>query len=396
MTSRSVFSLSVALIVLDGLPQTAALALEKRFYYEGSYEYSESNDSIFFSEVKSVNRNGVFGLELKDNGRAVDVVVANLQSQLVDETGIGLREVYWDFASSNLDYTVGKKRLDWSVGYAYRPLSFIMPNNLSTTSVKFEEGAWVLSAEKFTGFGSISALAYDYNPQFTSATIDSRGFGLRVYGLLGDWELQGILFQDEPRGTILGGSLSTVIGQSSAVHGSFLWQNSYSRFTHDSDEFSFLENTFEQREFQRGYQALLGSTYNFSNKISVLTEYWYDSRSLDSDEWTDLFLAAKQQALVPALASLLNAGAQVFTSTNLRRHNINFHVRYDGQVLNPVLDIQWAPEDSGFITTLSLDYEWRAGHMLKFGSRWFGGSSSSVFQQLPVENTLFLKLEGMF
>jgi len=360
------------------------------------WERHEPGDSIYFDESIEENVSFALDLALEDNGERIAVTATNINDDNEFVDNVVLTEVYKDFSIAELDFTIGKKRVDWGVGYAYRPLNYLKPQVRNATGIVVEEGAWIGSAEKYTDSGKVALVAFNNKSQLDSQSDDTKGIGIHVYSLRGDWEIQTMGFYDDLRHGILGGSVNTVIGDSTTFHSSVVWQHKYAKTTHRANASNFQQNTINEEELDGGFQSLFGLTHNFANNISLLAEYWYDSRGPTRKEWENLFAAGQLQSQTAELAPLLFAAGQVFTATNLVQHNVLLHARYEGSKFNPVLDMQLAPADSGLITTGRVGYEWMPGQNIEIGARGFGGASNSVYSQLPRRNTYFFRISGSF
>ena len=64
----------------------------------------------------------------------------------------------WETGVLPLDMTLGKIRLDWGVGYGYRPLDLFKPYRRNPVGIQVEEGAGVAMASYFDLSGEWSLL----------------------------------------------------------------------------------------------------------------------------------------------------------------------------------------------------------------------------------------------
>ena len=139
-----------------------------------SAEAVESRESPF-SPLASDNRqslNSLLDLEVGYNNwlglfavKANDILSNNPQQQDASfESEFIVRELFWQGGvelSNSLvgvhyfDVTLGKVRLDWGVGYGYRPLDIIKPYRQNPVGIVAEEGAGVASASLFRYDGRV-------------------------------------------------------------------------------------------------------------------------------------------------------------------------------------------------------------------------------------------------
>lgn len=115
-----------------------------------------------------------------------------------------MRELFWQhsvslsnslFGEQYIDVTLGKMRLDWGVGYGYRPLDVIKPYRQNPVGIVAEEGAGVASLSMFVDSGEWTLLYSDSSwgsqevNQLERAS-EQQGVGIKRYNLIGDHEYQ--------------------------------------------------------------------------------------------------------------------------------------------------------------------------------------------------------------
>lgn len=152
------------------------------------------------------------------------------------DTTFTLSELFWqgekEVAGNTLNITAGKIRLDWGVGYGYRPLDLFLPYRRNPLGIQVEEGAGVLALSSYQGLGEWTLIATDSSWQRSSEaqwgeSNEQQGIGLRHYRLVGDSDIQGIVYYDNVRRGLVGGSWVSVLNPAWSVHTSWLYQREY-------------------------------------------------------------------------------------------------------------------------------------------------------------------------
>ncbi|AHG22596.1 hypothetical protein Z042_02050 [Chania multitudinisentens RB-25] len=380
------------------LSSANVLAADWLLGYRSSFARSSADNNLFFEDHDQNAYWSVLDLSVEHLGwRAAATTGRRWESQGTKNEFI-LTEAYVDDSFWGWDFTLGKKRLDWGVGYSYRPLDIIKSYDRQPIGVQIEEGAWIASVEHYTDTGSWTVLLSDSQSQQDDGSPRYQGGGIKYYVLLNGWDLQGVTYWDDKRKLSVGGSSVTVLGEASSIHFSALWQGEYTQLNHGVNGENYLANGAPvwTDTGKNALQWLSGINYNFQNKISLLTEYWYDGRSPSHSQWRKLIAAGEKQQATGDLYGLLSAERSFFTTQNLVRHNLLLHVRYEGEQWQPSADLTIAPEDIGAIATVRARYQWADGHWGELGGRWYGSKRGSVFNHLPDDKVIFFMLEGTF
>ncbi|WP_295895529.1 hypothetical protein [uncultured Vibrio sp.] len=338
--------------------------------------------------------------------------------QSFDADGI-VQELFWqgsaDIGSLPIDLTVGKVRLDWGVGYGYRPLDIFKPYRRNPVGIQVEEGAGTAMASYFDMNGEWSVLYTDSSWTQQEGSMleeqsEQQGFGIRRYALSGDNEWQGIAYYDDVRHGLVGGSWVTVFSHAWAFHASALYQREYLAYQHGN-----MESAVELRTQQHGYQSLVGVNWANSSGHNVIMEYWYDSRSWSNSEWQQAFSRGETLSSTSQTLPLSYSYAQGFNHANLVQHNLMVHWSLsssswshwdwskDWLWLNnfePTFDVMLSPQDGGVIATQWLNYQvydtGSAAFSFELAARFLGGSHDSVYANLPDKHMILLNLKGKF
>ena len=380
------------------------IAYEWNLGYRFSTEQYEEGNNLFFNNSANYLDQTVVDFSLDYDGFRTSLSAREQrqnENEITDyseQDKLIVGEIFLDASAFGLDFTIGKKRLNWAVGFGHQPLNIITVDSNLATGVVIDEGAWMLSAESYSGNGAITFIIADSRTQQEANTEQPKGAGIRYYELVGDWDLQAIIYGDDINRLSLGGSAVTVVGDALSFHVSTLWNERYNKLSHslNANEFLPSENPVQREMEDGGFQLLTGLSYSFANNLSLIAEYWYDSRSASYQQWQDLFNAGNAQFESEQGAVLLAAEREFFTTVNLVKHNMLLHLSYDKEKYDIELDMQISPRDKGVIATARIVYEWSQNHQSQFGFRSYGGSSQSVYRQLPNDFETFFRIEGTF
>jgi len=379
-----------------------------QFGYRGSAEAYRSADSLWFENVNRWQHQLLLDGEYQQDGGRLHLV--GRKRWLDDAEGASgqadqliLAEMYLDTSLADWELTVGKKRLNWGVGYAQQPLNLITTEAKMATGVEVEEGAWLVSAERYTESGAWTLLLASSKTQQPRDEAQPSSAGVRYYQLVDGWDLQALAFTDDVHHLQIGGSAVGVIGEQTTVHLTGLWQQQYQRWS-VADLASwpdgFTAETVAAREHQSdGWHWLTGAFVSFASGLSVLAEYWYDNRTLSRNQWQDQFDAANQfkhHADHSDVAMLLQSGQLMFTGQNLLAHNLMLYLSYEQPQWQAKMDVQLTPQDGGYVLTSRLLWPTPDGAQLEVGNRFYGGPATAVYQQVPNQQEWFLRFAGRF
>ncbi|USD44121.1 hypothetical protein J4N42_16265 [Vibrio sp. SCSIO 43135] len=332
-----------------------------------------------------------------------------------------VQELFWQgspaWFDNAVDLTVGKVRLDWGVGYGYRPLDIFKPYRRNPVGIQVEEGAGTLMTSYFDEYGEWSLVYTDssWNSQQGSELeerSEQQGIGIRRYLLAGDTEWQGLAYYDDVRDGVLGGSVVTVLSHAWEIHASMLWQNKYLSYEQGYD---FEPVELSDERLDHGYQALVGLNWADTIGQNIIVEYWYDSRSWDKSDWSNAYQRALNLSSYPTSSELALSYAQGLNHANLVAHNIMMHWSLDSSSwshwewskewlwlgnLEPTFDFLYSPQDGGLIATQWLNYtaydSGQSSFNVELAARFMTGSKDSVYANLSDKHMILLNLKGKF
>ncbi|MCG6274321.1 hypothetical protein K6U70_19605 [Vibrio vulnificus] len=322
----------------------------------------------------------------------------------------------WQVGDWLLDVSIGKLRLDWGVGYGYRPLDLFRPYRQNPVTLVAEEGTGVVSFSHYDLAGEWTLLFTDSSwSQMEQSALDEaaqqRGAGIRRYWLDDDHEWQWIAYYDDVRQGLIGGSVRTVFNEALSLHSSALWQ-------HQSVGYQLPDSLFAPvavEEQGEAWQALVGVNWASESGHSLLAEYWYDSRAWSKRQWQQAMDRARMLRQQPNTEPLAASYAQGFEHANLVQHNLMLHWSWDSNAwmmwhgisapqwladVTPTLDILFSPEDGGVILTQWIRYQWidtgQQSVELEFAARFLTGDSQSAYAQIEDKHMMVLNLKGRF
>lgn len=390
----------IAILITMIVPPKSAWAMDYNLHYRASSEFYRENNGIFFQDTGRHLHQAAIDIDLEKKGFRSAISVIKQWQDNFDEEGdnVILSEFFLDTTVLDWDITLGKKRLNWGVGFAHQPLNIITTESKLATGVVVEEGAWLLSAERFTDAGSLTFITADSRTQQDNNNPQPQGGGFRYYSLVNDWDLQGLVYFDDIHDASVGGSAVIVLGDALTWHVTSLWSKKYDEPVHVLDVNNPLpvSEPIRWQQGRNGIQFLTGINVSFSSGVSVILEYWYDERSANQREWKNLIGAGRIQSLYEDADFLRVAEREFFTTKNLMQHNAMLYFSYDSEKWDFRSDVQISPEDKGLITTTRILREWRSAHNAQLGLRFYGGSADSVYRQLPNDREIFLRFEGTF
>lgn len=322
---------------------------------------------------------------------------------------IGLSEQY-------ADITLGKIRLDWGVGYGYRPLDVFKPYRRNPVGIVAEEGTGVASVSLFDATGEWTLLYTDssWSSQPTNdieRQSQQQGVGVRRYAMLDETEYQWLAYYDDVRHGLLGASVVSVLSLAWEFHGSLVYQRDSLGYSQPE---SLTQSVYLDQQGE-AVQALAGLTWANEVGNSVVLEYWYDSRAWSHSDWQKAMNKANILNQSPLTAPISASYTQAYQQANLVQHNVMFHWTLDSsawsqwewsqgynwlQDVTPTFDLLYSPQDTGFIATQWLNVglmdTGEASVDLELAARFLNGKSSSAYANLPGKHMILLNLKGRF
>lgn len=392
-----------------------------------SFSLAQHRHSDLLGEPQRQNTETVDAvIDVQFEGYGVTALVAAKGSQVYSSDPaqsykgeLIVQELFWQggtqMRSLPIDVTLGKVRLDWGVGYGYRPLDLFKPYRRNPVGIQVEEGTGTAMASYFDLAGEWSVFYTDSSwtkqqgSELEQAS-EQQGVGLRRYALSGDNEWQALAYYDDVRHGVLAGSVVTVFDDAWSMHGSAVYQNRYLGYQQGG-----VTSPVTLAEQNDGYQALLGLNWANATGHNVIVEYWFDSRSWNESDWQQAYQRVDTLKATNALAPLASSYAQGLSQVNLVQHNLMFHWAMNATAwsqwsltqqllwldnLTPTFDLLYSPQDQGVIATQWLEYQvydsGAASLSAELAARFMTGSRDSLYANLSDKRMIFLNLKGKF
>jgi hypothetical protein len=318
---------------------------------------------------------------------------------------IELSELFYDFSVNEWQFSAGKKKIDWDVGYGYRPLDMFSPVDSLALYTAVSPGVWLVSGDWFTDDGTISILCNQTKKNYgrqENQPSDSWGCGGRYYQYFSEWEVQIVTHYDRDVKLRVGASALLVYGNALEFHGSILWQEKYitPKFYEARTHLDYFSEPVVDEYDHSAMQLLSGITYSNNLGMSFILEYWYDGRSPSHSEWSRFLTLVEHQGKKenknPLDVGILSSEQRMYSSQNLFQHNVMLNIRAGNESWRPEVTFLLNPQDNGILIDTKVCYYWSAGHHIELGMRHFGGAKSSVYGQLEYDNIYSIGAEFVF
>lgn len=298
-------------------------------------------------------------------------------------------EAWWGTDVANWSFSVGRRKRDFDVNHALRPLDLFSPVDPLALYTLVAPGVWQVAADWFGSDNALTLLCNQTQQPFLrygQRLAASWGCGGRYYQQSGTAEWQALMHHDAEIGWRAGGSWQQVLTEALAWQSSWLWQQ-HSWQSHWIDwppstatqDLPLLQAVGEQRTWQ--FSA--GLNYSFS-QYNLLMEYGYDGQAPADKAWRALRQRFGQGALQPVE---LRSSRQLFSSARLSRQQWLLHLRSSS-------DSQWQhaftvlhqPAVRGLLISASLSYSSGQHSSFSLGIKHFAGPGDSAFSWLGLRS----------
>jgi len=296
-----------------------------------------------------------------------------------------INEAYWSGQAADWHFTLGKKIVSWDVGQGFRPLDVIQQENRRTLNGATLEGVRVAMAERYAGDAALSlVIANPLKPQHASGR-DEAAAALRYYLRRGNTDWHAVARWGRDTGARAGLAVASVVSDALEVHASLARAESLQRYVDDGSNYHLQTG-------KGGWQGLAGLSWTSESQITLMTEYWHDSRALRSADWRTWQARTKGiPAWLPtdARSGMLADLAPPFGNANLRRDNVLLRAAWSDARWSPAADMVYTPADHGRVTTVSLAWQGDVFSM-EGGYRRFDGPGSATVCNLPDRDRFYL------
>lgn len=302
-----------------------------------------------------------------------------------------LNELYWAGPAGDWHITVGKKIVSWDVGQGFRPLDVIQQENRRALYGATLEGVRVAMVERYVGDAAWSAVLANPLKNGDAQGQQEAATALRYYLHQGSTDWHAVARWGRRTGPRGGVAFAWVASDAIEVHGSLLRAQRLDRLVADGPSYS-------AQAAAGGWQSTVGASWTGENQLSLLTEYWHDSRAFRSaawQAWRDRSAQLPSWLPTEARQGGLAALAAAFGNPNLRRDNVLVRAAWTASGWSPAIEMVYTPADRGRITTASLAWQGDA-LQLEGGYRRFDGPQSAITRQLPDRHRAYLWLKYPF
>lgn len=300
-------------------------------------------------------------------------------------------ELFWSDQLRDWHFTLGKKIVSWDVGQGFRPLDVIQQENRRSLYGATLEGVRVAMAEYYTGDSAWSVVLANPLKDQQASGRDEAAAALRYYVRQGSSDWHVVTRWGRLTGAQAGAAWATVLNDSVELHASALRAEKLLHYEENG-------STYTQAVGAGGWQGLLGGSWTGENQLSILAEYWHDSRAPRAADWRrwQQRIAAIPAGLGDAARSGMLANLATPTnSTNLHQDNLLLRVSWTDTRWNPAVDVLYQPQDRGRITTLSLNWQGDVWSM-ESGWRRFDGPRDAIVRNLPNRALLYAWIKYPF
>ncbi len=183
-----------------------------------------------------------------------------------------INELYADFSLADLEGSIGKKVVNWGVGYGYRPLDVIQREPRQALRSFDLEGVPVLELAYFSAESAVTAVLAN-RLRFDGLTPQQGAYegALKYSALLGSSDMHLLLYQREGEGVSIGGGASATHGEHLEWHASARYLASYT-----VPGMMNAAGFFTPERHRHGFLALLGASWTWESGYSLLLEAWHD------------------------------------------------------------------------------------------------------------------------
>ena len=201
----------------------------------------------------------------------------------------------WSNSDKDLFLDLGKKKVEWSNGFAWTPANVLIPKQENPDSEILEqEGIEMVQIEYVIGLVNIGGVV----AKLQTKKLDKPGLQAagKISLNLESWELTGISRSAEKHSTVSGLSFNSMLTDELEVHGeSFLTRVRERKLAKKTTILyrtpggrRMSEDVYEYYESQKHKlfsKSILGGRYTFSNNMNLTLEIYHNTHGLNQDEW---------------------------------------------------------------------------------------------------------------
>lgn len=325
------------------------------------------------------------------------------------DSGLTFSEAWWAVDEADWSFSVGKRKRDFDVNHALRPLDMFSPTDTLALYTLVAPGVWQLSADWFGSHRALTLLCNETRQPFLrqgQPLPASWGCGARYYQQADTLEWQTVLHHDAQIGWRAGGSLQQVVTDALALQMSLVWQQRswQSQWIHWPAATASQQVTSSQLRADRplvqavagqsAWQVSTGLNYTFSSGYNLLLEFGYDGQAPAAQDWQTLRHRLAQQPLLPLeqQSSQQLAGAARFSQTQWL-----LHLRSTPSgAWQHTLTLLQQPAVRGLLISASLSYSIDHHSNFSLGIKHFGGATNNAFALLGLRSEVVAGVSYVF
>jgi hypothetical protein len=329
--------------------------------------------------------------------------VKNLYKEDQDlETKGHLNELYYNFNLANFDISLGKKIISWGVGYGFRPLDIYEDKSQLSTDQTNSYGEKQIAVDYFYDLSNVSFVVVNPFSEKEKGEDNKRSFAIRYFSSFDDFDIQSVLSYDDENKRKFGSGIVFIVTDGLSLHGSLLHSDKIYKDIHNG----IVLNTsypYVKKEYTNSLTFLYGGNWTIGDSHNFIFEYWFNDKTKSKEQWSDFFVITNLQQqlqdapLYPqeAVNNNLAYSAQAMDDAYLVQKNIYIRYEYSPDLLKIQNSILYAPDDDGYIWTLSGKKDLNS-YKIYAGVRYFDGKKDSVYYNIPLQSSYFFSLSLTF
>lgn len=309
--------------------------------------------------------------------------------------------------SASVGASIGKKVASWGIGQVFRPLDVLQRENRQAVEPLDLEGVPMAMLEFFGETSAFTMVAANRSWLSSGQPREESEGGVKYTALAGGTDIQLVGHIKGTSELSVGAGAANVFGDSLETHASFNYLSYYAKPWHSlagqPPTLLFTLNPYVDKKMDNGAQLLIGGSWTWENKVSLMMEAWHDDTAYTKDEWLGILeLTRSQRAMLglgapaEAVYGNINGNSVLYLRPNLLQDTIMIRLAYDGGTFKPELYLLHTPLDGGLLITAAAEYRAWDGIYLFGAARFFTGMRDSVYGESANGESFFagIRIEG--
>lgn len=315
-----------------------------------------------------------------------------------DRVDSKVSEAWWGYDVGNWQWSIGKRKRDFDVNFALRPLDMFSPTDPLALYTLVSPGVLQLSGDWFGDGHTLTLLCNQTQPVFLEygrPLAASWGCGARYYQQWHTLEWQAVAHHDTALGWRLGASVQQALTDAFAWQSSLLWQQHSKQSAYvDWGDASGDLPLVRVLDAQAATQWSIGVNYTSSLGFNLLAEYGYDGQAPAAASWQAFRQKLAQGELQPIERQ---SSLQLFGSGHLSRQQFFLHLRRSGEHdVQPVLSVMYQPAVRGLLINGSVSYSAGEHSQWSFGFKRYLGPQQGAFALLGLHSEAVAGFQYVF